>query len=717
MQKKQQNVRAFSICEIAQWQTELQEKLTAQDEEKELIVLPTLQRGFVWKPYQMEALWDSILRGYPIGALLMSATQNRKDLLDGQQRCTTIVLGFKNPFAETESVLNINAKNIPSIWIDLKPLGKNKYGLNFGVRVLTRSHPWGYQLTDHRKTISAQHRENALKYLRDRVKNNDISFSEVDIQFRTPWDAHFPIPLYMLFQPKTDNYEDWHNELLDLIKSKLKGIKTIHGDVNYENVDETWLKAMHKGVDAAKSLLIPEIMISKDLMIYDEEKFDREEEATLFHRINTDGTRISMQEMKYSILKAMFPEAKELVERIDLKYISPSNVVNLFIRLILIRQSDYSSFQREVPLTRFRELLKDENFKNELITLIKDREAKELVERANMIISSHFKSLPQIFYREMISNSTELLLVLFAYLSKNATVEEMERVAIRNSFMHFFLFSEKKNQDKVATALFNKLKEGKFRNWKACMEEVIEKHDEILPLLKPEYFTKVLLENVMPTYLEERKRHFNDRLFIEQLIRKNDEIIPYLLDRQIDEEITEEDAKNIKISLAAIYWTDFVQRLLWNRNIPMIAQNEYFNREFKDYMEFEGIQDTNRPWDWDHIYPISWVKGKKHISHLVKWVSNSNGNIRALSFNENRSQSNHESPKIRFENNLKAQNDSFVKENDLEHWLQLSNNDIRLKEEVHKEKIDHFVKATFKRISNIYSACYQIITEDSTKSN
>jgi len=33
--------------------------------------LPAIQREFVWPPEKIEALFDSILRGYPIGTLLI----------------------------------------------------------------------------------------------------------------------------------------------------------------------------------------------------------------------------------------------------------------------------------------------------------------------------------------------------------------------------------------------------------------------------------------------------------------------------------------------------------------------------------------------------------------------------------------------------------------------------------------------------------------------
>ena len=33
-------------------------------------VLPAIQREFVWRPEQIERLFDSLMRGYPIGSFL-----------------------------------------------------------------------------------------------------------------------------------------------------------------------------------------------------------------------------------------------------------------------------------------------------------------------------------------------------------------------------------------------------------------------------------------------------------------------------------------------------------------------------------------------------------------------------------------------------------------------------------------------------------------------
>lgn len=95
-------------------------------------VLPALQREFVWKPEQIERLFDSIMKGYPIGSFLFGNVQNEninkyefynilkeyhqrdarhntkinishKDsvtaILDGQQRITSIYIALKGTYS------------------------------------------------------------------------------------------------------------------------------------------------------------------------------------------------------------------------------------------------------------------------------------------------------------------------------------------------------------------------------------------------------------------------------------------------------------------------------------------------------------------------------------------------------------------------------------------------------------------------------------------
>ena len=95
-------------------------------------LLPAIQREFVWSSHQIELLFDSLMRNYPIGSLLMWKVQgvNKTDLrfysvlknyrekynvhcqevntnsipdfeavLDGQQRLTALYIGLKGSYA------------------------------------------------------------------------------------------------------------------------------------------------------------------------------------------------------------------------------------------------------------------------------------------------------------------------------------------------------------------------------------------------------------------------------------------------------------------------------------------------------------------------------------------------------------------------------------------------------------------------------------------
>lgn len=100
------NIQSLSLEEIASWQIE-------QLSNPSIVgILPAMQRGIVWKPRQIEDLWDSILMGYPIGAFLLTPYDKKRGeqnlslqqelnrgsathhLLDGQQRATGIAIGF-----------------------------------------------------------------------------------------------------------------------------------------------------------------------------------------------------------------------------------------------------------------------------------------------------------------------------------------------------------------------------------------------------------------------------------------------------------------------------------------------------------------------------------------------------------------------------------------------------------------------------------------------
>lgn len=108
-------------------------KEAVENIEARQFLLPSIQREFVWKPEQMEKLFDSLLKEYPVGSFLFWSVQgenvqnyqfyefirdyHEKDnkrnpkastagmhsltaILDGQQRLTSLYMGLKGSYAE-----------------------------------------------------------------------------------------------------------------------------------------------------------------------------------------------------------------------------------------------------------------------------------------------------------------------------------------------------------------------------------------------------------------------------------------------------------------------------------------------------------------------------------------------------------------------------------------------------------------------------------------
>jgi len=63
------------------------------------MVVPTYQRGLVWKKEQKADLIDSIKKGLPFGSILLYKDENKGNyrIIDGLQRCSTIYEFIKNP--------------------------------------------------------------------------------------------------------------------------------------------------------------------------------------------------------------------------------------------------------------------------------------------------------------------------------------------------------------------------------------------------------------------------------------------------------------------------------------------------------------------------------------------------------------------------------------------------------------------------------------------
>ena len=679
-------MKKYSLKEIAQWQ---HDSLATES----TIKLPSLQRGFVWKPNQIEALWDSIFRGYPIGAILMSIDEHEnRFLLDGQQRCTSIALGHINPFSDNEKSFLSLKDYKPSIWIDLAP-EKNTEGQKFVFRCLTKSHPWGYQLKDNSVALSMSNRRNALAFF----KPSTESYLDLTSKDISPWDAHYPIPLSFVLEMdlnckenETINFELFKNELIQKTLT-LKKIKTQH--TNNEFVDFTLLKKdnfeesiknIYIGYCNYKNLSLPEIAISASLLKEDDSDNNESQDPSLFVRLNSAGTRISGEELIYSVYKAKFPEIKDLVENIGASYIAPSKIISLFSRLIISEHSNYSNFQKDLSIQNFRKKIREVDFQEKLKNYIgneKESNAKKLVDSALAILSKGQSDFPAVLLKQLMISNFDLLFVLITYLNKHDSkaFNDEERNEIASSYVWILWFSkDSKNAIiKLYDYLFSKTDN---HTWSEATKKLIDQN-LILPVINPE-----LIKNQLTKIVIESKIQYNDFNATQNLF------LP-----EIKEQLFY-DAQNEFIFNEN--WSLLIEKIYNNKSMLIYAQKEYMNTKFKEFNQFENLDDTNRPWDWDHIYPDSWVYRKEGINILVrKWV-NCIGNFRALSYDDNRSENNHLSPKERFENDTKK-SESFISQDNLAQWEKIDQNFGRIKEN-DPDKTKIFLDAVICRMIDIY---------------
>lgn len=676
-------MKIYSLKEISEWQKEVSGKETK-------IFLPSLQRGFVWKPFQIEALWDSIFRGYPIGAILMSIDkENNRNLLDGQQRCTTIALGHFNPFDNnTSSYLSLKTYK-PSIWIDLAPRQKVN-GQKFIFRCLTQSHPWGYQLRDSNTTLSMPDRRNALDFFMGRMNPNEEKterYTDLKSRHINPWDSYFPIPLSYILDIEATDETIFKNIILSKL-DKLK-IKTKYSNdefVNYNEIKDSELSSIYKGYCNYKKLLIPEIIVDSNVLKDDEENStENSEDPTLFVRLNSAGTRISGEELNYSIHKAYFPDIKDLVETIGGSYIVPSKVISIFSRLSSSQEDNFNHYQKEFSIQIFRKKIADTDFRKILQENIK-LHAQDLINEAIDILKNNDTEFPIILLKQLIVSNTDLFFILLSYIKKNGykNLNQIEKNDIASCYVYILWFS--KDSKKVSNELFRLLFiEESSNTWNRALEKLI-KQNYVIPIVKPnilrQHLVSIVINNKIDTdNIEEIKKR---NLFSDDLLN--------ILNSNNDIDVTYEN------------WNLLINRIYWNKSFLLYVQKQYLNTKFKEFNQFESIADTNRPWDWDHIYPNSWVYHKEGINHLVKSWVNSIGNYRALSYDDNRSESNTNSPKVRFENDDKK-TESFVNDNDFIFWNQIDNSFWRVKED--EKQVTIFLSAVIHRMANIYEYWFE----------
>lgn len=330
----------------------------------ERIELAGFQRGAAWKAWNVEALWDSLLRWFPIGSLLLAranefidvgtikpqisksgnpqnlSEENTEEdlflLIDGQQRSNAIALGFipyYHPY-----FIDSGAR----LWIDLgEP--NNPDSKKFDFYLCTLDDPFG-------ENISFNQKRNALESINQGGKDD----SELNLFETYPVKAKLPVP-FAEFIDILSKHSNWNEIRVQLLSESTLNLPTqTHKVVTKKLVaDPSWKVREEILVSIRKVILEEEYKIPVVLFRKRENHVTSKELGKLFERINVNGVTPPQAELFFSALKLMYPKIGDFVAEVNRNeeikgLLKPTQIILSSIRVINpdITEVSTSNFER-----------------------------------------------------------------------------------------------------------------------------------------------------------------------------------------------------------------------------------------------------------------------------------------------------------------------------------------------------------------------------------
>jgi hypothetical protein len=638
----------LSMRQIASWQ------IDAPDIVHELAPIqarvPSLQRGAVWEPQQIEMLWDSIFRGFPIGAIVVSepieeqldrknTTQVKNDdildkrktthhILDGQQRCNAITWGFVDPFQK-------NMRDDIILWLDLKP-GEllNNTTRKYLFRITTKAHPWGFGHDDEAKILKVDQRNSFVQRLKEqyeKYKGNNVlpSFFTDEAQrnpqvetrpapkFAFPAEARCPVPVYLLLR----HFSDGKLNLNKLAQEPWIKFIEVWSGISIKDEEYTEIE---NGLNMAEQARLIALSVPNGL-----ESIENVEQ--IFQRLNRQGTPLDNEELVYSMMKAYWPAIEDVISKIENPPITEARLVNLGIRIALTENGS-EKLAPELTVERIRKIFSGVGDKTK-----KDDEDRETIENYFQTKGELSKALKWIndyllykdtctyglpaYLRSSIAWSSREVFAWLMLLAKRddysmPAINPKKIIGLALSIHWFGLDKEKAVNKLICNTDLSNVKV-------ADINEGSEKKLVLVPLNVPELNAALQLdENSGDVQLSKWISFWQG-----VVVCKAD-----------GKPRSEEDAIMVKEEYGL-----FIEKL---RN-----QNEFLVYEQREYIEkvFEGFDPSNklmwkghnRPWDYDHILPSNKLNGqgrslKKYTAVCQVWQQ-SIGNLIAVDFTFNRS--------------------------------------------------------------------------------
>lgn len=594
--------------------------------------VPALQRGLVWRPQQIEMLWDSILRGFPIGALVVCRKIDKQErgtgdgvthhLLDGQQRCNAISLGFTDPFPITADSSNGSGKSI--LWLDLQPEKNPNSTRSYMARVTTMAHPWGYTRSDTVDRLPTYQIRNAL---------TSIGLSPADPKYERPspvqlWphDATTPVPLsWLLIAPLGDQAGFWRyiGERTAAVSAPWSGqVMQFLEDSSAATAEQR--DAVYRGIVRANSVKIIALNAPQELL----EISQQEKLATLsndpisniehlFQRLNQQGTPLNGEELAYSMIKAYWPELADPIDEIAHGRMPESRMVSIGVRAALSRTKT-DRLPSPMTISALRSVAQGHDPRKLVIYDFIRTRLRGACQQVDAWLKYHPQSNPSgllsVHITSIAMRSPDVYLLLLCLAERLLKTETdpgilsgwsnpMQGLA---TVLHWFAV------DKVAVA------NGVYGQ---CHEEL----------------TMVNIQRALGASIKDgtlNPLHTPEAVDAFVCLPEQD------LNKWHWWGLIHSDGSEDGIAVRQNQWWGFLG-FRENRELLLYAQRAFLARRFPKYdpARKDLWEDHNRPWDFDHILAskfLYWRKGGDFKAVCSQW-SNTIGNLRAWPFEDNRS--------------------------------------------------------------------------------
>lgn len=639
--------------------------------------IPAFQRGLVWNPAQVEALWDSVLRGIPIGTITLiqytgagGDNEATHGVFDGQQRLNALSLGYKNPFDSQSQ----QEPNESILWLDLMPNRKISGSRKFYLYLTTPGQPWGYKISDSgsetgQQRLSTDEYRKAMEAAFTKDDLHDMK-SKPDTRQMWPHQAQCPIPFGLVWKAAQDD-GDFKQSLLHTIEEYGKGHawyekKTQPQLSKLQDSDLTDLETGLRNAKAATAVVVisPQTF-DRNLGSSDETQAETDV-AVFFSRLNRGGSVPSSEDVNYSILKSIMP-ALASIDTLANNRMTPSRLAAIAMRLYLTERENHwraNVSRKDVYLlasdSGFKDYVKEDGILAERMKKLEDMLLWNEEDRGN--------GIPAYILSSVILKKQELY-VFFLSIVEQYYVNKDSCLSV---FMLMALFG---NDIVYANAFMQR--EGGLKH----LLYYLVWHNQLLIPPTPDIYVRIH-EVTQKKQYEALDEAWNPALY------------KFALDK-------------------VWYWSNFEARMLL-----LYACRNYIGKTFGGYDPANAVwKEDNCPWDYDHIFPQNWLihgrgypQGKYH-GEAHEFI-NCIGNIAPIPYARNREKQ--DNPPYTAEYHYMGIDE------DVTLFTNLSANDPKpvflQKKPKENERIEHNLETTLelgclvaRRMERIYRECYDTL--------